>query len=257
MSRLAALTLWGRPEPEGPLSISFELSQAWPPDVVAQIELIVRAFANVGEAGGYPRGGAAAMSSKLQLVAGPRCSGAVLEFELLADAVDGRAFQFLRHMAGRVEFRGAVLRRIQVRELRAVALSRLDMPLVDYANEGVAYPSPPPSYVFPVDWSELTPSKFRRVLVEAGAKLERKHFDLLREPINRWARLLEGGAFALPCGHPDVLENVMGQLALFDATTAVIEVPVYLSSEVGWECLLNLLDAFSQRTLAIARVEID
>ncbi len=67
------------------------------------------------------------------------------------------------------------------------------------------------------------------------------------------AGFVAAGAFTMPLGLPDVLDNVAGQVALFDAWSAEIEVPVYKSSDVGWDVLLNLFEATS---LGIVNVEV-
>lgn len=260
MSKVAALVLWGNKNPEGDLELSLELSDPWPAELVAQVARITAEFVAAGTDGAYPAFGTRPSASRLELVAGPNVSGNVVMFDLFARAVDGRAYQFLRQMAAHLEWGESTLRRIQVRERAQPSGSspaRLSLPMVDFDNEADMYPEPPARYGFAVEWPDCPPSKRRRVLIEVASGLERVHFDQLAEPIGKWAKLLEGCAFTLPEVLPDETDNIMGSTTLFDSVTAEVEVPYFLGSELAWDSLLNLLDAFSERTLRIVMVEVE
>ena len=68
--------------------------------------------------------------------------------------------------------------------------------------------------------------------------------------------MLEGGAYVPPYGLPDEVDNVLGAVSLFDATTAEIEVAIHRSSDASWDVLLNLLEGYSQATLRIVEVTL-
>lgn len=259
MAKLAELVLWGERVPSGPLELSFELSQPWIPGQVEAVHRIVADFAAAGNLGAYPSADAQPSVSSLVLTSSGQVFEKRLTFELVATAIEGRAYQFLRHMAARLEYGEASLRRIDVREPRLASLVRRSLPIIDEdEDEAELYPEPRAKYSFEVEWDEEGDrGKFRRLLIEFYERLQWEHFDLLAVPINAWGKLLEGGAFTMPIGMPDMLDNVMGQTTLFDAFTAEVAVPVYRSSEVGWDILLNMLDAFSQHSRRIANIVIE
>jgi hypothetical protein len=155
-------------------------------------------------------------------------------------------------MVARLDLGEAQVTRIAVHR-QAGGTPRI-LPVVDDDNESNAYPASLDTYRFDVEWSEEAHGKRRRVVVQLDAAVTEASIDALMKPVGSWARLLERSAFALPMGMPDVLDNVMGQVALFDAWSAEIEVPVYQGSDTGWDVLLNLFEASS---LGIVSVEIE
>lgn len=251
MARLPALNVAGLVL-HGKLAVGIDLDQLWTDAAVLAVEEAVDDFVAVGAIGGYPSGASAPNQSRLTREGPVTVQAQRLNFFTRAQRVDGRAFQFLRHVISRLELGPAEVQRISV--TGGDPARPVQLPLIDDDNEGEAYPEPPPKYRFDVDWTDEAPSKRRRVVVEMNAAVDAVIVEALRRPVERWAALLERSAFTLPYGLPDVLDNVMGQVTLFDAFAIEIEVPVYQSSEVGWDVLLNMLDASS---LGIVRVEID
>lgn len=252
MAKLPSLYLGGSLDLRGDVIITCELSEAWDQASSAAVQGVMSDFVAAGNRGAYPSVGASPKASHLAQAGRPVVQGTSVRFSLMATSVDGRACQLLRHMVSRLDLGDAYVSRIDVHPPGGGSPRML--PVIDDDNETDAYPPAPDPCRFAVEWSDDGGGKRRRVVVEFGAEIGGAEIDALKEPVDCWARLLERGAFAMPLGLPDDLDNVMGQVALFDAWSAEIEVPVYKSSEVGWNVLLNLLEATS---LGIVRVEVE
>jgi hypothetical protein len=252
MDKLPWLGVAGSLDLRGYFVIAFELSEAWGEASSASVEGIVADFVAAGQRGGFPAPGVSPIASRLAPAAPMGSHETSLSFPLSATDVDGRACQLLRHMTARLDLGGPQVTRIEIQRPGAGAAKMLAV--VNDDNEADAYPALLDAYRFAVEWVTDATAKRRRVVVEYGAEIGEKEIEALKEPVGCWARLLERSAFALPLGMPDVLDNVMGQIALFDGWSAEIEVPVYRGSEMGWAVLLNLLEASSP---GIVRVEIE
>jgi len=261
MSKVPSLTLWATAgDPAGHVRVDIELSDPWSPETVDAVEGRIAALVEAGQRGGYPAVGVPPASSRLDALGPTALSGNTLSVLLSASSVDRRAYQYLRHMVASLDFGVAEPRHIQVREVAAQGLvTRTSMSLVTFDNEGAAYPQPRPSPAcgFHVAWPDTDPSKFRVVLVEFGGALSRADFAELACPVEAWGALLEANAFSLPEAFPDEVECVAGQTVMFDRCTAQIEVPRFIGSEAAWDCLLCLLDAFSEQAKKIVTVTIE
>ncbi len=261
MSKVPSLTLWTRgPEPSGVVQVDVELSGSWTPEAVEAIEGVISTFVEAGQRGAFSAPRVAPALSRVAGLGPAVLSGDVLSVQLELFSVDRRAFQCLRHMVATVYFGRAEPRHVQVRELGAEGLlTRTSMPLVTFDNEGDAYPQPRPSASsgFRVDWPDTEPSKFRVVLVEFSGTLVRSDFVELAGPVGAWGRLVEANAFSLPEVFPDEVECVVGQTVMFDRSTAQIEVPRFIGSEAAWDCLLCLLDAFSETKRKVVLVTVE
>lgn len=256
MSKVPSLSLWGDIDPTGPLHLVIELSEPWTPEWIAAVEARVDAFVAAGALGAFPSSRAQPGESTLLRVGAPVANGPVLAFALEATKVDGKAYQYLRHMIASLSFGEAEPRHVHVRERSQAAPPRITLPLVGHDNEGSAYPARPPRRSFPVVWDDTFTSKRRRVLVEVTRPLVRADFDRLADPVGAWGRMLEANAFSLPESYPDEVDCIMGQTTLFDTVTAQIEVPRYVGSEVAWDCLANLLEAFAvQQPIGLVFIE--
>ncbi|MFO0617511.1 MAG: hypothetical protein U0414_33250 [Polyangiaceae bacterium] len=259
MSLLSALVVDGEPCLEGATVVTLERSAPWPADEVAAIESMMASFVAAGARSAFTWAGSAAGRSALAQVAPPLVSGDDLSFTLHATQVDARAFQILRHMVSLLEpANDQTIRRILVSCAAHRQPPRATLPEIDEENEGEQYPGELPDPGFAVVWDEsMEYSKCRRVLVELATRPDPAALDELEVYAMDWARLLEGGGFALPLGLPDVFESVMGCVSQLDVLTAEIEIPVYRASESGFEVLLQMLAAYHQRIRPIQLVTIE
>jgi hypothetical protein len=255
MAKLPELRVAGPLLLDGPLELQLRLSHTWTKEQVGLIAPLVGAFVRAGSLGAFgPRSGAG--PSRLVMTMATAPEDRVFTYDLRATAIDRRSFQFLRHMLSRPDLGSATLTGLDV--MTAVAAPWVVLAPVDDENEADLYPAPRDRYGFRVEWVEdVAPSKSRRVLVEFRDELDRDDFEHLEEPVSAWNALLEAGAFALPYGLPDATDNVPGFTSVHDAFTAEIGVSVYQGSEIGFDCLLNLLDAVSVAPSTIDGVAIE
>lgn len=259
MSILAALAVFGDKNLDGRIALSLERSGPWPDDEVAAAQAVVEAFVEAAHRGAFPMPGEDPASSDLALVDPPTVAAAQLGFTLEARNVDARALQLLRQMLSRIEHAGdASLRHINATRHGHGRTHRIVYPVIDDDNEQDQYPEPPAAPGFVVHWDDdVGYSRSRRVLVEFPHAIEGEPVDTFIEYVEAWGKLLEASAFALPAGMPDVLDNVMGPVSQFDVVTLEVEIPVYKSSERGFDVLTHLLARFHAQELPIRLMVIE
>lgn len=258
MSKLATLVVEGGPCLDGPIHLVFERSAPWPAAEVAIVTAIVEAFVAAGERGAFPCPGIAPGLHELALVGPGVAAGHRLGYRLHGRHVEARAFQLLRHMISRFEPEEASLLRIVAGTTGPGVPPRVSYPVIDYDDEEDQYPEGPAQPGFGVYWDDtLSYAKARRVLVELPTPIEGPPIDVLEDYVLRWGGLVEGGAFALPLGLPDVMDSAMGMITQLDAFTLEIEIGIYQGSELGFDVLLHILSTYHLRERPIRLVTIE
>jgi|KBSSwiStaDraftv2_1062776.scaffolds.fasta_scaffold223621_2 hypothetical protein len=100
-------------------------------------------------------------------------------------------------------------------------------------------------------------SKSRRVLVEQRQSASAARVTEVATWIEPWARLLEGGGYAMPVGHPSATESVFGCVSQYSERELEIAVDRFMASESAWNVLANMLYAVSTVEQTIVRIELD
>ena len=259
MSILAALTLHGPRTLDGTHLIALERTEAWTDEEVAAAQAVVEVWVEAGHRGAFPMPGADPAISDLTLSAPTQTNEAYLGFTVDATSVDPRSLQLLRHMLSRLgPPDDASLRHIAVTAQGHSMGARLSFPAIDGDNEHDQYPPAPTQPGFGVYWDDdIGYSRARRVLVEFPGAVEGPPVDTLADYALVWGAMVEGGAFTLPQGLPDVLDNVMGSVSQFDIATLEIEVPVFKSNERAFDLLFHLLARYHTQEQPIRLVTVE
>lgn len=258
MSKLVPLIVAGGACLDDQIFLALERDSPWPDDDVVAVTAVVETFVAAGTRGAFPCPGIAPAQQQLALVGAGVVNGPTLGYWFRGQHLDPRAFQLVRHMVSRLEPPGDSVVRISAGVTGPGVPPRRNLPVIDYDNEGSEYPQAVDVPGFGVYWDDsLSYSKARRILVELTAEIEGPPVDDFIAHVACWGALLEAGALALPLGLPDVMDNVMGMITQFDAFTLELEVPVYQSSEVGFDLLINLLSAYHARERPIRLVTIE
>lgn len=257
MSTLPSLAIIGGPVLGGAIGLSLEHSDAWTDPDVAFVTARIESFVRAGALGAYTAPKVAPGLGQLELLGPGKVNAKGLSFPLRGDHVDARAFQLLRHMLSRLASEVGALRHMFVVGTTPGAGTRVAHPAIDFDNEADQYPEAPAKPGFAVLDEEGSFRKARRVLVEYPALVEGKLVDELEAYALAWGELVEHGAFTMPIGLPDVIDNVMGVVSQFDAITYEIEIPVYNGSELGFDVLLHMLATYAVRIGPIRAVTLD
>jgi hypothetical protein len=257
MSTLPSLAIIGGPVLDGAVALSLEHSHAWSDADVGFITARLESFVRAGALAAYTAPKAAPGTGELELLGPGKITATGLTFQLRGAHLDARAFQLLRHMVSRLESEVGSLRHMFVVGTTPGAGTRVAYPAIDFDNEADHYPEAPAKPGFAVLSEEGAFRKARRVLVEFPAVVEGKVIDELEIYAMAWGELVEHGAFTMPIGLPDVIDNVMGVLSQFDAITFEIEIPVFNGSELGFDALLHMLAAYHVRVAPLRVVTID
>jgi hypothetical protein len=258
MSKLAILVVSGGPCLNGPIHLVFERSAPWPEGEIVTVTRMLEAFVAAGKRGAYPYPGTAPGQQDLELVGPATVVGPKLSYGLRGRHVDARAFQLLRHLASRLELRQASLLRITAGGSGPGLSPQTSLPAIDYENEEAQYPDGPPQPGFRVLFDDsLSYSKSRRALVEHISVIDGRQVDTLADYVHSWGALVEGGAFALPLGLPDLMDSEMGMIMQLDAFTVEVEIGTYQGSEIGFDVLLHILSTYHIRERPLRLVTIE
>lgn len=257
MSKLAILVVSGGSCLNGPIHLVFERSAPWPDGEIVTVTRMLETVVAAGKHGAYPCPGAAPGQQELELVGPATVVGPKLGYWLRGRHVDARAFQLLRHLVSRLELRQASLLRITAGGT-GPGVPQTSLPAINYENEEDQYldgPTQPGFRVLSDD--SLSYSKSRRVLVEHASVIDARQVDALADYVRSWGALVEGGAFALPLGLPDLMDSEMGMITQLDAFTVEVEIGTYQASELGFDVLLHMLSTYHLRERPLRLVTIE
>ncbi len=231
----------------------WEVSEA----ALGDLEVATRAFAAVGQRGGFAAPGIPPSDSSLSLRGDLRMTGVGLDGSFEYGRIDLRAFNVLRCvLAGTAGEAGTVSHLVieGSAELRSPAAN---IPEPNAESDEEAYPdaSNRLDFGFSIDGSCY--SKMRRCLVEFARPLEPKEAGALVDWTKPWYEILEAGAFAIPIALPWSARSIRGGVTQFDEVTAEILVDRYEACEAAWNVLVNMLASFAHGGPRIISVQVE
>jgi len=224
--------------------------------LINAVEGCIRKLAQAAASGAFP---STISSVAPSLVAVTRCAqkGDTLELSLTFENCQTGCLQLLRSMIGYLRRDDIYCRHMRVSMAdSAAAVSQT----IAWPAEGAdleAYPrlAPPISSQL-IAGSSSNLSKSRRMLVHMAGSVTADEVVRLRRAVAQWGTMLEGGAFAMPVGHPAVVDSVMGTVNQFDAETIEISVLRFMASEGAWASLANIV-ATTVSLPEISAIEVD
>jgi hypothetical protein len=133
---------------------------------------------------------------------------------------------------------------------------RFPIPTED--NETTVYPGISPHLNLRVEFEDSEWSKSRRCLLQLHSSVQPQYVTGVSDWIRPWMASLEAGAYAMPIGLPVDAQSAGGFTAQFDEASIEISVMCFKASEMGWNTLLNCLDAYARHNsvpLSIATID--
>jgi hypothetical protein len=254
---LPALLIASAVQPTGDYSLTFAFSATSAEMALQHLRVILAKWLDLGLRGGFThRRAAQGVIPAIELVE-ESASGDTYRCRLLADAIDGRAFELMRNMAGRLVLENIEVRSVVVEEGGSTGEYR-SIPIPDDENETSRYPSLSPDLEFPIEFEDSEWGKSRRCRVEVRSGVRPGHVTGLAAWIEPWMVSLEAGAYSMPIGLPAEVDSIRGFISQFDETSIEISVMCYKASELGWNILMNCLGEYRRRTnVPLSRVTID
>jgi hypothetical protein len=258
MSRgLPTLRLAAAADHTGQYRVAFTFPAASADLAIPQLRLLVSTWIDLGIHGGFPHPRAVGDFLPDFKLAGEFYENDTYVGRLLARSIDPRAFQLIRNMAGRLSLQGIDVRSVVVEE-HGESGEQLKIPIPNEDNESDVYPGLSPHLAFTVEFEDSEWSKLRRCILQLRSSVQPHHVRGISEWIRPWVASLEAGAYALPVGLPGEVHSAGGFTAQFDEASIEISVICFKASEMGWNTLMNSLDAYARReSVPLSLVTID
>ena len=241
------------------LLVSIELGHPASAGQRAELERAVAAFVALGGHGAFAREMASPVDSSMALARTDAHSSTHLAFLIMAQQVDVRAFQLVRHVAWKWAARAQPVRSVTVDDRTAGHHARpVVIPDATWGTEQTVYP--PVSEWVQVRIEREDPADYhkeRRCVVEFGRRVPQYVFETVTEYIGAWVALASHGAFGPPVRPAFEAEVWQANLGPYDEYSAELALSLFEASELAWNPLVNCLQRYSQAVEPITLVTIE
>lgn len=239
------------------ITIHFPVTQVTE-NTIADVSDICFSFASAGKFGAYAIAGNSKIGTAIAYDGKVFAHNNSITVEFITTNINYKAFQFFRNMLMLLQEKDVAISSIGVIVHDYHGNQTIRLPEITDINESEEYLN----VVITPDisefiWGNSEFSKTRRVLIEFHESLTKEQFLTLCIYTDAWYLLLEKGAFSSPFGLPLETQSLRGMASLFDEVTYEISISRYISSEVGFKVLANMLKHFSRNVFPITKVEID
>lgn len=252
-----SITWSGAPRQE--LLVTIELARPASVEQLAELERAVAMFAALGSHGAFPRATVSPTDSSMALARADGHSPTRLAFVIMAQQVDLRAFQLVRHVAWKWGARVQPVRAVVVLDRTEGHHARaIDVPDITWGNEEAVYP--PLSQLLQVRVERDDPADYhkeRRCVIEFGRRVPQYVFETVNEYIAAWVALVSDGAFGPPVRPAFEAEVWQASLGPYDEYSAELALSLFEASELAWNPLVNCLQRYSEAVEPVTLVTIE